>query len=140
MKKLTVFLLAGCVLLSVPEQNFAQSIERNPSIKLGSGIGIPIGDVADGSDTIGLSLLPGVSVPLVGNTHALLEGHYTRIAPDDEVEQFLGPEVDADLELTGGNLELIASFGAVSRKSVWSWGYRICPSDRKRFGIWSERE
>ena len=83
-------LAVKCPSLRTIEQISAQSIEWNPSVKLGGGIGTPVGDVADGSDTIGLSLLAGVSVPLVGNTHALLEGHYTKIGPDDDVEQISG--------------------------------------------------
>ena len=47
---------------------------------------------------------------MVGNAHALLEGHYTKLGSDDEfeqLEQLLGSKIDADLELMGGTIGMM---------------------------------
>ena len=109
MKRFLVAITAGIVMTCTTLLSDAQSLNRSPSLKLGGGVGAPVGDSADGAATIGLSLIGGISVPLVGNAHAILEGFHTNIGPDEATKldlEFIGVK-DANVKLTGGNMGLM---------------------------------
>ena len=97
MRKIAIALLPAVVLVSLSTHKTMHAQEISPSFTVGGGLGIPID--AEGINN-GPAIRGGVSVPVYRNLHAVLEGHYSKYTPEED----LGPGVSADVKLTGANL------------------------------------
>ena len=97
MKKTMTLIIAVAATMSLAPLEATHGQDRSISIKVGGGLGIPAGDLGDATN-MGPSILGGVSVPLAGSVHAMLEGQYSKFGADVDI-----PGVDADASLTGGN-------------------------------------
>ncbi|MXY96410.1 MAG: hypothetical protein F4Z29_01365 [Gemmatimonadetes bacterium] len=122
MKKVFIILLASVISLSATGKGFAQVAqvaqvpEKRMSISLGGGRSIPLGDFADGK-TRGSLFLLGVTVRVSESLHLAFNGHdnlfsvepgrHDRGRLTDEALQRLGPDVDANVSLEGGNFGLM---------------------------------
>ena len=116
MEKFVIILLASVISLSSTGKGFAQALEKRMSISLGGGRSIPTGDFADGK-TRGSLFLLGVTVRVAESVHLAFNGYdnlfsiergqHDRDRLSDEALQRLGPHVDANVSLEGGNFGLM---------------------------------
>ena len=116
MEKFVIILLASVISLSSTGKGFAQAPEKRMSISLGGGRSIPTGDFADGK-TRGSLFLLGVTVRVAESVHLAFNGYdnlfsiergqHDRDRLSDEALQRLGPHVDANVSLEGGNFGLM---------------------------------
>lgn len=97
MRKAAIAFMAATVLVSLSTLKTVHAQEISPSFTVGGGLGIPID--AEGINN-GPAIRAGASVPVFKNMHAVLEGHYSKYSPEED----LGPGVSADVKLTGANL------------------------------------
>lgn len=83
--------------------------EGQVDARLGGGPGMPIGDLADGTEAAGPFLLAGLAVPVDIGYFLLFEGHHSRFGTDEEEFAHLNGrmESDADRKMTGGNVGLL---------------------------------
>lgn len=83
--------------------------EGQANIRLGGGPGMPIGDLADGLETVGPSFLAGLAIPVDIGYFLLIEGHHSRFGIDEEamLDPNEGVKSDAATKLTGGNVGLL---------------------------------
>ena len=102
MRKLAIALLAAVVLVSMSTHQTAHAQEVSPSFKIGGGLGIPID--AEGVNN-GPAILAGASLPVYGNLHAVLEGHYSKYGAKDD--QLVSGISSADVKLLGGNIGIM---------------------------------
>ena len=102
MRRLAITLLAGFVLVSISTHDTIHAQETSPSFKIGGGLGFPID--AEGIKN-GPAILTGASLPVYGNLHAVLEGHYSKYGAEDEL---LSSGISsADVKLLGGNIGIM---------------------------------
>ena len=113
---------------------YAQAQEKRMSISLGGGRSILLGDFADGK-TRGSLFLLGVTVRVSESVHLAFNGHdnlfsvkrgqHDRDRLSDEALQRLGPDVDANVSLEGGNFGLMykTSTSPVAVYGVGGIGY-----------------
>lgn len=130
MKKIVIVLLAAGVSLPAAGGSSAQVQEKRMSISLGGGRSIPLGGFADGKSTGSLFLL-GVTVRVSRSVHlafngydnllSVARGQHDRDRLDDEALQRLGPHVDANVSLEGGNFGLMLKT-STSPASVYGVG------------------
>ncbi len=116
MKKIALTMLAAAITLPATGECFAQAPEKRMSISLGGGRSIPTGDFADGK-TRGSLFLLGVTVRVAESVHLAFNGYdnlfsiergqHDRDRLSDEALQRLGPHVDANVSLEGGNFGLM---------------------------------
>ena len=116
MKKIVIVLLAFGFSLPSAGRSFAQVEEKRMSISLGGGRSIPTGGFAEGKSTGSLFLL-GVTVRVSRSVHLAFNGYdnLLSVAPgqhdggrlNDEALRRLGPRVDANMSLEGGNFGLM---------------------------------
>ncbi len=100
MRQVAIYLLAAVVLVSLSTQKTIHAQEVSPSFIVGGGLDIPVD--AEGINN-GPAIRAGVSVPVYQNLHAVLEGHYSKYSPEED----LGPGLSADVKLTGANLGVL---------------------------------
>ncbi len=83
--------------------------EGQANVRLGGGPGMPIGDLADGLETVGPSFLAGLAIPVDIGYFLLIEGHHSRFGIDEEamLDPNEGVKSDAATKLTGGNVGLL---------------------------------
>lgn len=83
--------------------------EGQMNIRLGGGTGMPIGDLSDGTKSLGPSFLAGVAIPVDLGYYLLIEGHHSRFGIDEEAlsKPSVGMDSVAVTKLTGANVGLL---------------------------------
>lgn len=127
---IAITLLAAAISFTATGNGFAQVPERRMSISLGGGRSIPLGDFAD-EKTRGSLFLLGVTVRVSESVHlafngydnlfSVTRGQHDRDRLNDEALQRLGPHVDANVSLEGGNFGLMLK-SSTSPASVYGVG------------------
>lgn len=83
--------------------------EGQTNVRLGGGLAMPVGDLADGTAPAGPFLLAGLAIPVDEGYFLLLEGHHSRFGKKEPAFSLSneGLASDADRTLTGGNVGLL---------------------------------
>ena len=83
--------------------------EGQTNIRLGGGLGMPVGALSNDTKTVGPSFLAGVAIPVDMGYFLLIEGHHSRFGIDEETipDPNEGVKSDAATKLTGGNVGLL---------------------------------
>jgi len=98
MRKAAITLLAAVVLVWMSTHETVHAQEMSPSFTVGGGLGIPLD--AEGINN-GPAIRGGASLPVYGNLHAVLEGHYSKYSAEEDPSL---PSLSADVKLLGANL------------------------------------
>lgn len=83
--------------------------EGQTNVRLGGGPAMPVGDLADGTETAGPFLVAGLAIPVDEGYFLLLEGHHSRFGIREPAFSHSndGLASDADRTLTGVNAGLL---------------------------------